>query len=212
MVKLTKTILAMILWLARGTATTLGLAVMLAVGLGVGTTALAAVPGDPFKLGELNTINAATGLAGSDQTPMLRVENRFDTANVKGGEALALKVAPGRAPLSVNPEAGTATHLSADELDGKDSTGFLSSKTYLVEATKAGPGGGGEVSVFASCDPGDRVLSGGSKGVRGGEVVKEDRPIADATNQGWSVAYADFGAPGGVVAVALCSDLPPLRP
>lgn len=212
MMNLTKTILARILWFARGTATTLGLAVMLAVVLSVGATALAAVPGDPFKLGEINTINAASGLAGSVQTPMLRVENLFESANVKGGEALALQVTPGRAPLSVNPEAGTATGLSADELDGKDSTGFLSSRTYLVEGTKAGPGGGGEASVFAGCDPGDRVLSGGSKGVRGGEVVKEDRPIADATNQGWSVVYADFGAPGGVVAVALCSDLAPLRP
>lgn len=167
MMKLTKTILARSLWLARGTATTLGLAVILAVVLGVGTMALAAVPGEPFKLGELNAINAASGLAGSVQAPMLRVENRFDAANVKGGEALALKVAPGRAPLSVNPEAGTASGLSADELDGEDSTGFVSSRTYLVEGTKAGPGGGGEASVFASCDPGDRVLSGGSKALGG---------------------------------------------
>jgi hypothetical protein len=212
MVKLTKTILARVLWLARGTATTLGLAVMLAVVLGVATMALGAVPGDPFKLGQINTIDVASGLAGSIQTPMLAVENRFDVANVKGGEALALKVAPGRAPVRVNPEAGTAIDLSADELDGKDSTGFLSSRTYLVEGTNAGPGGGGEASVFASCDPGDRVLSGGSKGLRGAEVVKEDRPIADATTQRWSVIYDDFGAPGGVVAVALCSDLPPLRP
>ena len=51
MMKLTKTILKRIMGMARGTATTVGFAVMLV--LGVGTTALAAVPGDPFKLGKL---------------------------------------------------------------------------------------------------------------------------------------------------------------
>ncbi len=49
MVKSTKKVLSGMLWMARGTATMLGFAVMLAIVLGVGTTALAAVPGDPFS-------------------------------------------------------------------------------------------------------------------------------------------------------------------
>jgi hypothetical protein len=51
MLKATRKVLARIMWMARGTATMVGLAVMLAVVLGAGRTALAAVPGDPFELG-----------------------------------------------------------------------------------------------------------------------------------------------------------------
>lgn len=42
-------LLRRVLWLGRGTATAMGIAVMLAAVLGVATTALAAVPGDPLK-------------------------------------------------------------------------------------------------------------------------------------------------------------------
>ena len=45
----------------------LGLAMTLALMLGGATTALAAVPGDPFKLGRVNTINALTSLVGQRQ-------------------------------------------------------------------------------------------------------------------------------------------------
>jgi hypothetical protein len=51
-----KAILSGALRVARGTA--MGLAVMFAVVLGVATTALAAVPGDPFVLGKINAVNA----------------------------------------------------------------------------------------------------------------------------------------------------------
>lgn len=44
--KMIKTIYSRVLWLARGTSMALGLAMMLAVVFGVGTTALAVVPGD----------------------------------------------------------------------------------------------------------------------------------------------------------------------
>jgi hypothetical protein len=47
----------------------MGFAVMLAVVLGVGTTALAAVPGDPFKLGKANAVNALTSLPAPRTTP-----------------------------------------------------------------------------------------------------------------------------------------------
>lgn len=42
------------------------------------------------------------------------------------GAALNLQVQPGEPPLTVNPEAGTATNLSADTVDGKDSNAFVS--------------------------------------------------------------------------------------
>jgi len=42
------------------------------------------------------------------------------------GAALNLVVQPGQPPLTVNPEAGKATNLDADTVDGKDSTAFVS--------------------------------------------------------------------------------------
>jgi hypothetical protein len=60
------TIARKVMWVGKATVFTVGPIVTLALILGVGTTALAAVPGDPFELGETNTINnALTKLAGS---------------------------------------------------------------------------------------------------------------------------------------------------
>ena len=105
--------------LARAASAVVGLAVVLAVVLGVATSALAAVPGDPFKLGRTNTVDAASRLVGAVAGPMLKV------ANDGTGPALALEARTGKAPLTVNAAAGKATNLDADRLDGKDSAEFL---------------------------------------------------------------------------------------
>jgi hypothetical protein len=42
----------------RATVVAVGLGVSLALLLGIATMALAAVPGDPFKLGKINKVNA----------------------------------------------------------------------------------------------------------------------------------------------------------
>ena len=123
MTKMTTKVIGRVMWLARGTATLLGLALLLAVVLGVATTANAAV-GDPFKLGEVNAVNKITGLVGASDGVLLSITNNGD------GSALRLQVKPGKAPVSVNPEAGTATGLSADKLDGKDSAAFLGKSEY----------------------------------------------------------------------------------
>ncbi len=102
---------------AKGVALLGGFAVGLALVLGAATTALAAVPGDPFELGQTNTINnALTKLAGSNAGTMLTVDN--DSA-ASGARALDLRVEPGKQPLNVNAEAGKAGNLNADEVDGK---------------------------------------------------------------------------------------------
>jgi hypothetical protein len=46
--------------IGRAAALAIGVGVMVALVLGVATVALAAVPGDPFRLGQLNVINNAT--------------------------------------------------------------------------------------------------------------------------------------------------------
>src|SRR5918997_6937542 len=54
--------------IGRTTMLAIGVGVVLALVLGLATAALAAVPGDPFKLGQVNTINnATTALRGSFQ-------------------------------------------------------------------------------------------------------------------------------------------------
>ncbi len=105
-----------IAWLGRATATVAGLGLMLAMVLGVATTALAAVPGDPFKLGQVNPIDRITTLAGSTNNAMLRVDN--DSAG-PNATALDLQVQPGKAPMKVN-SVTKVTGLNADRLDGQN--------------------------------------------------------------------------------------------
>lgn len=142
----TKRVISGILWMARGTATMMGLAVMLALTVGLASTALAGTGiGARFDLGKTNAVNAASRLIGSSDGPMLAITNQSDGTNtqraaappppgpspipepppaVSPAPALGLAVQPGQPPLTVNPEAGTAKHLSADELDGRDSSSF----------------------------------------------------------------------------------------
>jgi hypothetical protein len=51
--------------IGRAAALAIGVGVMVALVLGVATVALAAVPGDPFRLGQLNVINTTTSLQGN---------------------------------------------------------------------------------------------------------------------------------------------------
>lgn len=103
-----------VMWVGRAMAFLVGLAIILAVVLGVASAALAAVPGDPFRLGKLNAIDAVSQLVGSVTGPMLKIDNNG------GGPALRLESNANRPPLTVNADAGKALNLNADKLDGKD--------------------------------------------------------------------------------------------
>lgn len=101
----------------RATLFMVGLAVVLALLLGVATMALGATGGN-FILGQGNAASAVSKLVGNvPGGSALLVSNPSTGTNSK---ALQLGVAEGNAPLAVNAAAGTATNLSADELDGKD--------------------------------------------------------------------------------------------
>ena len=205
--KMAKAIISGMWWVGRGSAMVMGLAVMLALVVGVGTTALAAVPGDPFRLGKTNGVNnALTALAGKNPGPMLRVDNDSAATNAR---ALSLGVQPGRPPLTVNASAGTATNLDADRLDGKDPRAFFSGETYEVEDGRVGPGGGRLAIRSVSCDEGDVMLNGGG----GGSTFDGDdlRFSSGSGKGGWSVFVQDNNSPSGVVAEGLCADFPPLR-
>lgn len=103
----------------RATVFAVGLAVILAAVFGVASEAVAAKKVPSLKRGVVNAVSTVTTLAGTLADPILRLDNNGE------GPALDLQVEPDGAPLTANPEAGTATGLSADELDGKSSEEFL---------------------------------------------------------------------------------------
>ena len=107
-----------VMCVVRGMALFGGAAVTLALLLGVGTAALAAVPGDPFKLGQNNTINALTRLTADSNGAAMRVQNTNAGIN---DTALDLIVQPFEAPMKVNSDR-LVTNLNADSLDGADAT------------------------------------------------------------------------------------------
>ena len=129
-----RSIFSRVMWVGRATVFTAGLTVTLALTLGVATVALAAVPGDPFRLGKINTINTLSTLVGSTSTPMLRIDNNGS------GAALDLQVQPGKAPMRVNAAAGKATNLNVDRLDGQDSSALLGRNAVIAAVVNSGTG------------------------------------------------------------------------
>jgi hypothetical protein len=93
-----------VMWVGRATVFLVGFAVILALVFGVASTALGA-DGNFFKLGQRNVAQTVSTLVKQGS-----------------GAALALQVGSNQPPLTVNRAAGTATGLSADELDGMDSS------------------------------------------------------------------------------------------
>lgn len=107
----------------RATVLMVSLSMMLAVVFGVASTALAhsGVDSKLFHLGHPNTATAISKLTASIAGPTLQLVNQSTDA---AATALNLSVASGKPPLKVNASAGTATNLSADKLDGQDSTAY----------------------------------------------------------------------------------------
>lgn len=141
-----KTILMKAMLVGRATVLTMGLAVTLALFVGAATTALAAVPGDPFKLGKTNQINRLSSLVGTTAGFILKVDNNGT------GPALDLQVGPSTtqpanktvAPMKVDSQA-QVVNLNSDELDGKDSTDFARAykRTVIVSPVPGNPSASG---------------------------------------------------------------------
>jgi hypothetical protein len=194
-----KRIVRRVLWLGKGTATMMGLALMLAVVFGVATTAMAAVPGDPFRLGRLNTIDKISQLVGSVDNAMLRIDNNNSGDNAT---ALDLQVEPDNPPMRVN-SVEKVVNLNADGLDGIDSTSFMKNFPIIKESV-LGPGiqqGDGTFKIDVSCVPGDRMLSGGPANIDSTSTVLESFPGSVNT---WSVRINKNGKADDFSAVALC--------
>lgn len=212
---MTRKIFGKVMWAGRTAATVFGLALLvMALVFGVATTATGATGGN-FVLGKSNAANKASKLTASIAGPALTLVNRStDTA----ATALNISVVPGKPPLKVNAEAGTATNLSADELDGSDSTAFLPSRIYTVTAFREIQPGTGAGTV-AYCDAGDFAVSGGYYDVNANLDIYLDRRVDENTNpengsthpSGWVVGASSplGGMAGAVDAYAYCADRAP---
>lgn len=123
------------LWVGRSTATVLGLAVMLALVVGLTSTALAA-NGQPFLLGKLtNVATGVTQLTGNLAGPSLHVVNNNAAANAT---ALSQATRADRPPLRVNSPTKVAK-LTADKMDGESltcPTGKLLHEGVCIGTTK----------------------------------------------------------------------------
>jgi hypothetical protein len=105
-----------VMLLGRATTFVVGLAVILALSVGVASTALAGTGvGATFNLGTTNTVNAVSKLVGSVAGPSLTIDNN---STGKGATALDLQTEAGRPPLKVNSDE-RVVNLNADEVDGK---------------------------------------------------------------------------------------------
>lgn len=213
-----------IVWMAKGVALFGSFAVGLALILGVATTALAAVPGDPLELGETNTINNSfTKLVGSnDGDAMLKVDNN---SSAGGSRALDLRVEAGREPINVNSDAGKATNLDSDELDGLDSTAFLQEstdrhaflprRTYIKYGRRKVDDQGSIVTSVVRCDDGDVALTGGYYGYERTTFhfdfeILEEKVSGDEYTLLWSdESGAGNVGYGGVTPNVTCADFGP---
>jgi hypothetical protein len=187
------------------------LALIVAVVLGAASTAQAH-DGDTrlFHLNHSNAVSAINQLVGSVVGPILRIDNNSTGA---GATALDLQVEPGKAPMTVNSSAKVA-NLNADQLDGKDSTQFLSAEPYTVPNTDSVLGGATNQSILVKCDQGDIALSGGADGIEYPTQLNEVSKLF-GTSDTWEVEvsrqFVTSEDPNGVIAEVYCWDLPPIR-
>lgn len=197
-----KRIVRRMLWLGRGTALTLGLAVMLAMVVGVASAAFGA-NGDPWILGQANVATAITKLVGDVNGSTVRLVNNNADANDR---ALDLQVQAGEPPMSVNSSTRVA-NLNADELDGKDSTGFVAANIYKTEGpVVAGTDlGDGTFVAEKACNPGDVLLSGGPANVAPASDMVESFP-APGNLSAWKARIHKNGAADNWNVVVLCAD------
>jgi len=191
--------------IARGTALALGAALMLALVLGIATTALAGTgAGATFNLGQTNTVNVISKLAGSVGGPSLQIDNNSTNS---AATALDLQVEAGKAPMKVNSEVKVA-NLNSDKLDNLDSRAFVSS-TYSKQASTTGDlGADGLRFEFLLCDGDDVALSGGYSSVDAGTVVSSSGPRFIGDNpDGWAVRWKNDATADTINMLVLCADV-----
>ncbi len=203
-----------VMFVGRATTFTVGLAVIVALTVGLASTALAGTGvGARFQLGQTNTVNAITKLVGSVAGPSLQLDNNSADANAT---ALDLQVEPGKAPMKVNSDAHFA-NLNSDKLDGKSANEIGVNGRLIVsnssQSSSASPKG-----VGVACPPG-KVLVGTGYDINGGSVGTQPNEVTDvvlnsifptSSSQVFVDAYEEEPTSSSwqVVAYAICATAP----
>jgi hypothetical protein len=107
-----------VMWVGRATVFLVGLAVILALVLGVASMAMSAT-GQPFILGKQNDANKVTKLIRHG-----------------AGAALSLEVQDGQPPMKVD-SSGKVANLNSDLLDGKSDTDFYAAGSKVDDSSHA---------------------------------------------------------------------------
>jgi len=161
---MTKTIFKKVVWLGRATTFLVGLAVVLALSVGLASTALAGTGvGARFDLGKTNTVSAISKLVGSVAGPSLLIDNNSTNT---AATALDLQVEAGKAPMKVNSQT-KVTNLNADKLDGKDVSQVGVNGREQVESDSVSNSDSPK-SVTAPC-PSGKVVVGTGADIFGGK-------------------------------------------
>jgi hypothetical protein len=162
-----------VMWIGRTTVFVVGLAVILALTVGVVSKATAYTgSGGLFHLGHSNAASTISSLVGTVSNGMLQVTNNstattatgagvinksavspaLRATNSGGGPALGLNVGSGKAPMTVSSGAAKVTNLDADKLDGNDLSTFLEKDGRLAQSTElltSTPSGTGTLTPVA---------------------------------------------------------------
>ena len=174
---MTRSVFEKVAWVGRATVFVVGLAVMLALVFGAATTAMGATGGN-FILGKANAATTVSKLTASIAAPALTLVNQSTEA---AATALNITVASGKPPIKVNAAAGTATNLSADKLDGKDSSQFLGKTEKAADADHA--------------DQADSATSAQNASNADKLDGKDSSQFATTTSEGWHQISASGTSP-----------------
>jgi hypothetical protein len=213
-----RSVVSKVMWVGRATVFLVGLAVILALIFGVLSRATAHTgSAGLFHLNHNNPVKALSTLTGTLAGSVLKVDNNG------AGPALSLEVSGAKAPpLTVNSTAGTATNLSADKLDGKDSTDFLAQqdasqlwdgRNYLLESSFIQGKANSSETAQITCDAGDTALSGGYffEGTASGYEIRIDK--VSANTETFTFGWEDTnGTPDSLFNISVsCADFPPFH-
>jgi hypothetical protein len=158
--------LSKVAWVGRTASMVFGLALVLALVLGVASMAFGA-NGQAWILGQGNVATAITSLGGAEGVngPMVRLTNNNADAN---DTALDLRVQEGEAPMRVN-SAKRVPNLNADRLDGKHATQIGVNGLERVSKTSASNNSASLKSATATC-PSSKVVVGTGFHINGGKT------------------------------------------
>jgi hypothetical protein len=212
-----RTAAAKIAWVGRTASMVFGLALVLALLFGVASMALAGTGvGGVFNLGQKNTVDRVTQLVGTTAGAMLKVDNNGSgtALDLRVGDPTADPAAKTVAPMKVDSGA-VVNNLNADKIDGKDSTAFVPTATYVSTQTIAAPTAPNNTakSVTVNCNRGlhDMVISGGVElDISSTDTIYQSRPQADpAFAQGWEVGWRSNSTANvkGATVYALCAPM-----